>query len=122
MSIAFLKDPTNPRWAKDAGVKLYLQVMKRYAPRNDPKAVAHFYGMAIAYTMVDTLKHAGKNPTRQSVLNAATHLNERNNPFLIPGIVVKTTPTYRFPLTQAQLYRYHNGVWTPQGGLIAAKP
>ena len=122
MSLAFLKDPTNPRWAKDAGVKLYLQVMKRYAPREDPKAVAHFYGMATAYTMVDTLRHAGKNPTRRSVLDAATHLNEKNNPFLLPGITVKTTPAYRFPLTQAQLYRYHNGVWTPQGGLINAKP
>jgi branched-chain amino acid transport system substrate-binding protein len=122
MSLAFLKDPTNPRWAKDAGVKLYFQIMKRYAPKNDPKAVAHFYGMAVAFTMVDALRHAGKNPTRQSLMNAALHLNETDNPFLLPGIAVRTTPTFRFPLTQAQLYRYHNGVWQPQGGLIAARP
>ena len=122
MSIAFLKDPTNPRWANDAGVKLYLQVMKHYAPGDDPKAVAHFYGMAAAYTMVDALKHAGKNLTRQGLLNAATHLNESDNPFLLPGIVVKTTPTYRFPIQQVQLYRYHAGLWRPLGGLVAARP
>jgi branched-chain amino acid transport system substrate-binding protein len=122
MSLAFLKDPTNPRWAKDAGVKLYFQIMKRYAPKDDPKAVAHLYGMAAAFTMVDALKHAGKNLTRQSLMNAALHLNEADNPFLLPGIVLKTTRTSRFPLTQAQLYRYTGGTWRPQGGLIAAKP
>jgi branched-chain amino acid transport system substrate-binding protein len=122
MSLAYLKDPTNPRWAKDAGVKLYLQIMKRYAPNSDPKAVAHFYGMATAFTMVDALKHAGKNLTRQGLMNAALHLDEANNPFLLPGIAVKTTPTYRFPITQAQLYRYHSGLWRPQGGLVSAKP
>ncbi len=122
MSLAFLKDPTNARWAKDAGVKLYLQIMKRYASGSDPKAVAHFYGMAAAFTMVDSIKHAGKNLTRSSLMNAALHLNEKDNPFLLPGIVLKTTPSFRFPLTQAQLYRYHAGLWRPQGALIAAKP
>ena len=122
MSLAFLKDPTNPRWARDAGVKRYLQILKRYAPKEDPSAVAHFYGMAAAFTMVDALRHAGKNPTRQSLLNAATHLSEANNPFLLPGIVLRTSPTFRFPLTQVQLYRYHAGLWRPQGGLIPARP
>jgi branched-chain amino acid transport system substrate-binding protein len=122
MSLAFLKDPTNVRWAKDPGVKLYFQIMKRYAPKADPKAVAHFYGMAAAHTMVDTLRHAGKNLTRQSLMNAATHLNERDNPFLIPGIVVRTTPTFRFPITQVQLYRYQGGLWRPQGSLVSARP
>jgi branched-chain amino acid transport system substrate-binding protein len=122
MSLAFLKDPTNPRWAKDAGVKLYFQIMKRYLPNSDPKAVAHFYGMSVAFTMVDALKKAGKNLTRQGLMNAALHLNETNNPFLLPGIVVKTTPTYRFPITQAQLFRFTGGVWRAQGGLVAAKP
>ena len=122
MSLAFLKDPTNPRWAKDAGVKLYYRIMKRYAHGEDPKAVAHIYGMAAAYTMVDALRHAGKNLTRQSLMNAATHLNEPDNPFLLPGIVVRTTPTFRFPLTQAQLYRFTKGLWTPLGGLVTARP
>ena len=47
--------------------------------------MAHVYGMAAAYTMVDALKHAGKNPTRASLQRAATHLNESSNPFLQPG-------------------------------------
>jgi hypothetical protein len=94
--------------------------MKKYAPRGDPNAVANFYGMSVAYTMVDTLKHAGVNPTRQSLLAAATHLNEKTNPFLLPGIVVKTGAGDRHPLDQVQMYRYHAGVWHVFGPLVRA--
>jgi hypothetical protein len=70
--------------------------------------------------MVDALKHAGKNPTRNSILRAVTHLNERN-PFLLPGIVVRTTPRDRFPIAQAKLERYHNGRWVAFGGLVSVR-
>ena len=74
-STAFLHDPTNPTQKGSAGVKLYLQIMKRYLPSEDPKAVAHIYGMMAAYSMVEALKGAGKNPTRASLLRAAQHLD-----------------------------------------------
>ncbi len=122
MSLAFLKDPTSPRWSADPGIALYLRIMRKFAPKEDPKAVAHLYGMATAFTMVDALRHAGRNLTRAGLLKAATHLDEPNNPFLLPGIVLRTTPTSRFPLTQAQLYRFHGGRWQPLGGLLAARP
>jgi hypothetical protein len=79
-------------------------------------------GMATAYTMVNTLKKAGKNLTRQSLMNAATHLNEKGNPFVLPGIVIRTTPSSRFPLTQVRLQRWSNKSWHPFGKLISAKP
>ena len=122
-SIAFLKDASNlARWGKDPGVKLYYQIMRTYAPSGDPKAVANFYGMAAAYTMVDALSLAGKNLTRASLLSAATHLNETTNPFLLPGIVVKTSPTDRYPIEQAQLFRYHAGIWRTVGPIVPARP
>lgn len=119
ISIAFLKDASNlTRWGKDPGVKLYYEILKRYSPGNDPKAVANIYGMAVAFTLVDALKHAGKNPTRESLLKAATSLDERNNPFLLPGIVIKTSQTDRAPLDQAQMYRYTKGVWQVFGPIV----
>ena len=45
---------------------------------------------ASAFTLVDTLKKAGKNLTRAGVMAAARSLNEANNPFVLPGIVIKT--------------------------------
>ena len=122
ISIAFLKDASNlARWGKDPGVKLYYSIMMKYDPSGDPKSVGNFYGMAVAYTMVDALRHAGRNPSRQSLLNAALNLNEKTNPFLLPGIVVKTGPGDRHPLDQVQMYRYHAGVWHVFGPLIQAR-
>jgi len=96
------------------GVKLYRQIMKKYLPNEDWKAVAHIYGMMAAYTMVDTLKHAGKNPTRAGLLKAATHLNEVN-PFLLPGLPIVTTPANYLPLGKTFLVRYQRGFWNVLG-------
>jgi hypothetical protein len=78
--------------------------------------------MGAAYTMVDTLKKAGRNLTRAGVMKAAVHLSERGNPFLVPGIVVHTTPSFRFPLTQVKLQRWTHGAWHPFGKLLSARP
>ena len=122
ISIAFLKDASNlARWGRDPGVKLYYEVLKRYAPGNDPKAIANIYGMAAAFTLVDALKRAGRNPTRQSLLKAATSLNETNNPFVLPGIVLRTSATDRFALEQVQMYRYTKGVWRVFGPIVGAR-
>ena len=83
-SIAFVKDPTQSRWAKDPAVKLYRQIMAKYDPDGRPTDVYNFYGMAVAYTMVDVLKKAGRNLTRDSLLQAATHLNEAEQPVPAP--------------------------------------
>jgi branched-chain amino acid transport system substrate-binding protein len=113
-STAFLRDPTNPTQASSPGVKLYRQIMKKYLPNEDWKAVAHVYGMMAAYTMVDALKHAGKNPTRASLLTAATHLNEVN-PFLLPGLPIVTSPANYLPLAKTYLVRYLHGYWNVLG-------
>ena len=122
ISTVFLKDASNlARWGRDPGVKLYYSILKKYSPGNDPKAVANIYGMAVAFTLVDALKRAGKNPTRESLMKAATSLNEANNPFLLPGIVAKTSATDRFALEQVQMYRYAKGVWQVFGPIVAAR-
>jgi branched-chain amino acid transport system substrate-binding protein len=113
-STAFLHDPTNPTQKNSAGVKLYLQIMKRYLPSEDPKAVAHIYGMMAAYAMVDALKHAGRNLTRAGLLHAAQRLSE-TNPFLLPGLKLSTTPQDYFPIGETYLVRYLHGFWNVLG-------
>jgi branched-chain amino acid transport system substrate-binding protein len=119
-TIVVFKDATNPRFANDAGMKLYRRIMARYAPRADVGDVFHVYSMAVAYTLVDVLKKAGRNVTRKAVLNAVRHLNEKGNPFLLKGIRLKTTSTDHFPIEQMQLSRW-NGNWQPVGKLQFAR-
>jgi branched-chain amino acid transport system substrate-binding protein len=120
LSIVFLKDPTDTHWAKDPGVKLYRSIMKRYKGGN-PNDVYAVYGMSAAHTFVEALKKAGKNPTRASIMKAANSLNIKNDPFLLPGITVKTGPGDHFPLDQAKLERYVNGHWVVFGGLFRVR-
>jgi branched-chain amino acid transport system substrate-binding protein len=121
ISIVFGKDPDSSLWKKDKGMKLFLSIMKRYAAGTNPNGY-YAAGMASAYTMVDSLKKAGKNLTRKGVLNAATHLTEKGNPFVLPGIVVRTTPSFRYPVSQVKLQRWHKGRWVIFGPLLPAKP
>jgi branched-chain amino acid transport system substrate-binding protein len=125
ISIVFGKDPAAPLWKRDKGIRMFQSILKKYGNDIGSRDLENGFftaGMATAYTMVDTLKKAGRNPTRASVMAAATHLSEKGNPFVLPGIVVRTTPTSRFPLTQIRLQRWSNRAWHPFGKLISAKP
>jgi branched-chain amino acid transport system substrate-binding protein len=122
ISIVWGKDPATPKFKKDAGTALAAKIIKKHIPGANPSDGFLIAGMAEAFTMVDALKAAGKNLTRKSLMNAVTHMNEANNPFLVPGVKVKTTPTFRFPIAAVQLQRWHNGHWELFGGVQSAKP
>ncbi|HET7759502.1 MAG TPA: ABC transporter substrate-binding protein [Gaiellaceae bacterium] len=120
ISIVFLKDPTDPAWRNNSGMKLYRSIMKKYKGGN-PNDVYAVYGMSVAHTFVAALQKAGKNPTRAGIMKAAGSLNITNDPFLLPGIAVKTSASDHFPLDQAKLQRYHNGHWVAFGGLFRVR-
>jgi branched-chain amino acid transport system substrate-binding protein len=116
-----LKDPTDPRWKNDAGMKLYRSLLAKYAKGANPNDVYHVYGMAVAYETVGVLRRLGANPTRAGLLKTARSLNDPKNPFLLPGVVVKTGAGDNFPVQQGQLQRWTKGRWVPLGGLWASK-
>jgi ABC-type branched-subunit amino acid transport system substrate-binding protein len=121
LSVAFVKNPNDPIWRKDAALALYRRIMAKHNPRGKPSDVYNWYGMTVAWTMVETLKHAGKTPTRASLLRAAQNLNISNNPFLLPGIALKTSKTRYFPLDKVYLYRYDNRQWVKSSSLLDAR-
>jgi len=121
LSVAFVKNPNDPVWARDPALKLYRAIMRKHAPGRKASDVYHWYGMAVAWTMVETLKRAGKTPTRASLLRAAQSLDLAGNPFLLPGIRLKTSRTSYFPLDRVYLYRYDNRQWVKASSLLDAR-
>jgi branched-chain amino acid transport system substrate-binding protein len=120
ISIAFVKDPTSKLWGKDTTVRLYKSILQRFLPSAKSDDVFNYYGMAVAYTMVDTLRHAGRSPTRESVLRAATHLRE-TNPFLLPGVRIETSPNDYSPMDRVKLARYRGTHWQFFGTLVSSR-
>lgn len=121
ISNTILKDPTDPRWKKDPGMKLYRSLMAKYAAGANVNDVYHVYGMAVAYETVGLLKRLGANPTRAGLMAAARSMTSAGNPFLLPGISVKTGKGDNFPIQQGQLQRWTKGRWVPFGGLWTSK-
>jgi len=51
----------------------------------------------------------------------ARSITSAGNPFLLPGISVKTGKGDNFPIQQGQLQRWTKGKWVPFGGLWTSK-
>jgi ABC-type branched-subunit amino acid transport system substrate-binding protein len=110
LSVEYLKDPADPGQANDPGIQQYKQIMGKYYPDGKVEDGFNIYGMATAWSLVDVLKKAGPNLTRQAVLDTMSNLNETENPFLYPGISVKNTPTDHYSITQEFLAKYDTSV------------
>lgn len=117
VSVVFLKDPSERRWAEDRAIRLYRTIMRRYARGANVRDVHHVYGMAAAYTLVEVLRKAGRNPSRAAVMRQVRALAVASNPFLLPGVAVRTGPGDGFPIEQMQLQRWERGRWRAFGGL-----
>ena len=122
ISMGYLKDPSSPTWNRDPAIRLYRQIMRRYLPSRKASDVYHYYGMAVAHSMVHALRASGRNLTRAGLHRAVTRLNQTNNPFLLPGVAVRTSTRNYYPIARAKLVRYSaKGQWVPFGRLLAAR-
>jgi branched-chain amino acid transport system substrate-binding protein len=121
VSLNFLKDPADARWKKDPGMRTYRAIMSRYAKGANVADVYHVYGMAVAWETVALFRKLGANPTRAGLMARARSMNDPSNPFLLPGIAVKTGKGDGFPIQQGQLQRWTKGRWVPFGGIWTSK-
>ena len=76
ISTAYLKDPTDPLWKDDPGIKTWLAFMDKYFPDGDKTNINNVYGYASAQTMVQVLKQCGDNLTRENVMKQAASLKD----------------------------------------------
>jgi branched-chain amino acid transport system substrate-binding protein len=122
ISSTYTASPTTQ--ASLPGMKLGKSIIDQYAPAlasdwadGDANLV---YGMGVAWTFVYALQNAGKNPTRASLEAALHSMNTSKNPFVYPGITIKTSATDGFPIEQLVMIKWSGGAtgdWHPMGKL-----
>jgi len=80
------------------------------------------YGLGVGWTFVWALQHAGKNPTRASLMKALHSMKNVKNPFVYPGILMNTSAKDNFPIEQEILVKWSGGKagdWHPFGKLYS---
>lgn len=100
----------------DPGMRLTRHYLATAAPAQSP--VNYLFGYMIAEAWIETLKRAGVNPTRASLVRAAESFEHFELPQLLPGITLNTGPTNHRPINCVQPGRLMNGAWQPLGSPI----
>jgi ABC-type branched-subunit amino acid transport system substrate-binding protein len=123
ITVSYLLDPSNPIYNKQPGMKLYRQIMAKYAPKQNANDGLNLYGVAKAWNTVQVLQAAGKNLTRAGLMKAARNMSftakaKTANPFALPGVDTVTKGADQYPISQVNLVQYSNNVFQPIGKLI----
>jgi branched-chain amino acid transport system substrate-binding protein len=121
LSAGYLKDASDPQWKDDAGMKKFMAFTDKYMPGANLADANLVYGYAAAQTMVQTLKQAGDNLTRENVMKQAASLKDFTPDTVIPGIAVNTSATDFAPIEQLKMMRFKNGQWELFGDIISAE-
>lgn len=120
-SALWLKDPADPQWANDPGLRNYRSIIGTHGDGANPEdiIVANGYGFGEAF--VAALKSA-KELTPTALLAAWDTLPATSLDVLQPGITLKGDPKTGRPIRSFQIARFDGTSWTPQGKVVDAEP
>jgi len=120
ISAAYLKDPSDPQWNNDKGMKDYLAFLAKDFPEGDKLDNSSVVAYGVAQTMVEVLKKCGDNLTRENIMKQAASLKDFNTEVLLPGIKINTSATDFAPISQLQLMKFKGEKWELFGDIISA--
>jgi branched-chain amino acid transport system substrate-binding protein len=118
ISVNYSKDPADPTWKDDAGLKKYLDFMEKYYPDGDKNSLFNIYGYSTAQLLIYTLKQCGDDLTRDNVMKQATSLKNVELDLALPGIRVNTSPTDYRVNKQLQMEKFNGERWELFGPII----
>jgi branched-chain amino acid transport system substrate-binding protein len=119
ITAAYLKDPNDPRWKDDPGLRKYLDFMKAHMPGADVGDAFYGYGFGVAATLEQVLKQCGNDLSRENIMRQAANLKDFELPLLLPGIKVNTAPDNFFPTRQMQLTKFNGQSWELFGDIVS---
>ncbi|MFZ5734447.1 MAG: ABC transporter substrate-binding protein [Pseudomonadota bacterium] len=119
ISVNYGKDPLDPQWKDDPGMKKYMAFMEKYYPEGDKYSSFNSYGYSTAELMVHVLQQCKDNLTRENVMKVATSLKNQVGDLSLPGISSNTTPTDYRVNKQLQMMKFNGERWELFGPIIS---
>jgi branched-chain amino acid transport system substrate-binding protein len=120
ISSNYLKDPTDPQWKNDAGMKAWHEFLDKYFPEANRSDASVMYAYTVTQGIVHVLKACGDDLTRENIMKQAAGIKDLELGGLLPGIKVNTSATDFAPLAQLRLMRFKGDTWDLFGDIISA--
>jgi ABC-type branched-subunit amino acid transport system substrate-binding protein len=118
ISVNYAKDPLDPQWADDAGMKKYKAFMAKYAPNEDANSGIATYGYGTAALLVQILGQCGDDLTRANLMKQATNIRDYTADLALPGMSTSTSPgDYRIN-KQFQMMKFDGTRWVLFGPIL----
>ncbi|OKO73884.1 branched-chain amino acid ABC transporter substrate-binding protein [Bradyrhizobium sp. NAS80.1] len=117
LSTAYVKDPDDPAWKDDPGVKGWREFMTKYVPEADQHDTNYVNSYNSAMALEAVLKACGDDLSTENILKQAFAIHDLELPMLLPGIKVDTGTTDHVPVDQMQFMRFNGKSWERFGEL-----
>ena len=118
ISTNYGKDPSDPQWKDDPGMKHYFDFMAKYYPEGDKNSNFNTYGYSTAQLMAHVLKHCGDDLTRENVIKQATNLKDVELDLSLPGMKANTTANDYRVNKQMQMMKFNGERWELFGPIL----
>lgn len=115
ITLANQKNPLDPQWRDDPGMKAYAEFMKRYGTGLDANDSLNVSGYSSAMILVDILRRCGDDLTRENVMRQALSMKEFTTPVMLPGVALTTSPSDYEIYGALRLQRFDGKSWVPFG-------
>jgi branched-chain amino acid transport system substrate-binding protein len=118
ISVNYMKDPADPTWKDDAGLKKYYDFMAKYYPDGDKNSIFNTYGYSNTQLLIHVLEQCGDDLTRENIMKQATSLKNVQLDLALPGILANTSPTDYRVNKQLQMMKFNGERWELFGPII----
>jgi branched-chain amino acid transport system substrate-binding protein len=118
ISVNYGKDPLDPQWANDEGMKRYKAFMAKYASGEDANSGIATYGYSTAALLVQILKQCGDDLTRANIMKQATNIKTYVADLALPGMTPSTTPDDWRINKQFQMMKFDGERWVLFGPIL----
>jgi ABC-type branched-subunit amino acid transport system substrate-binding protein len=118
ISTNYGKDPGDPQWKDDPGMKHYFDFMAKYFPDGDKNSNFNTYGYSTAQLMVHVLKQCGDDLTHENVMKQATNLKNVELDLSLPGMKANTTENDYRVNKQMQMMKFNGERWELFGPIL----
>lgn len=118
ISTNYGKDPSDPQWKDDPGIKAYFAFMDKYFPDGDKLNTINTYGYSVAELMTHILRQCGDDLTRENLMKQAANVKDFVPSLALPGIKINTGPNDYRVNKQMQMMKFNGERWELFGPII----